>query len=596
MMILYNTVISSLCVQFLFGLHAFQPVACNENCKAPTIHAGSSTIEGSCSTFHANELGVKRQVASYRGLRYAKPPVGRRRFTPPELHDLDLKVDGNSGGPSCPQGPHPVYNTESGSEEDCLFLDVFVPLPQREVPLAVLVWLHGGGFMYGAGTVPMLSPLPLVALGDVIVVTINYRLGALGYLTTGDNIIPPNLGIMDQITALNWIRKYISAFGGDPNRVSLFGDSAGSASIHIHLMSPLSSGLFHRAIMQSGASTSSWARSPDLATARNRAHTLGRLVGCGEVPSSAQLLECLEQIPAHEIVAKQQLVLADMGDSADIAFLPVIDHVVIPDTPDTVGKMGSYNNVSLIVGANTDEGMMAMMKLFPKAITTPTVTRQELRHYMSTVIKVEDSILQDLIELVYDVDIHENPSHTNRMYSDRGQNEDEYLSEYMNDGTLNVFDKLNDIVGDMTMFCPTIAVADFAADAGLKVYRYHMTHRPSQSFWRPLTWTRVNHGENLLFVFGVHFLPHLNWTLTPEEVNMTSHIIQYWTNFASSGDPNQNEDSPWLMKDLPDWPLYDPITTDLSKNISPAMTDDSAFKSRECRFWNMIFARLQTHL
>ncbi|XP_041458997.1 acetylcholinesterase-like isoform X3 [Lytechinus variegatus] len=539
MMILYNTVISSLCVQFLFGLHAFQPVACNENCKAPTIHAGSSTIEGSCSTFHANELGVKRQVASYRGLRYAKPPVGRRRFTPPELHDLDLKVDGNSGGPSCPQGPHPVYNTESGSEEDCLFLDVFVPLPQREVPLAVLVWLHGGGFMYGAGTVPMLSPLPLVALGDVIVVTINYRLGALGYLTTGDNIIPPNLGIMDQITALNWIRKYISAFGGDPNRVSLFGDSAGSASIHIHLMSPLSSGLFHRAIMQ---------------------------------------------------------VLADMGDSADIAFLPVIDHVVIPDTPDTVGKMGSYNNVSLIVGANTDEGMMAMMKLFPKAITTPTVTRQELRHYMSTVIKVEDSILQDLIELVYDVDIHENPSHTNRMYSDRGQNEDEYLSEYMNDGTLNVFDKLNDIVGDMTMFCPTIAVADFAADAGLKVYRYHMTHRPSQSFWRPLTWTRVNHGENLLFVFGVHFLPHLNWTLTPEEVNMTSHIIQYWTNFASSGDPNQNEDSPWLMKDLPDWPLYDPITTDLSKNISPAMTDDSAFKSRECRFWNMIFARLQTHL
>ncbi|XP_063953285.1 cholinesterase 2-like isoform X2 [Lytechinus pictus] len=544
MMIRYNTVFFSLCVQFLVGLHAFQPVACNENCKAPTINAGSSTIEGSCSTFHANELGVDRQVASYRGLRYAKPPVGRRRFTPPELQDLDLKVDGNSGGPSCPQGLHPVYNTESGSDEDCLFLDVFVPLPQRDVPLAVLVWLHGGGFMYGAGTVPMLSPLPLVALGDVIVVTINYRLGALGYLTTGDNIIPPNLGVMDQITALNWIRKYISAFGGDPNRVSLFGDSAGSASIHIHIMSPLSSGLFHRAIMQSGASTSSWARSPDLATARNRAQTLGRLVGCGEVPSSAQLLECLEQIPAYEIVAMQQRVLADTGDSADIAFLPVIDHVVIPDTPDIVGKMGSYNNVSLIVGANADEGMMTMMKLFPKAITTPTVTRQELRHYMSTVIKVEDSILQDLIELVYDVDEHESPSHTNRMYSDRGQNKDE----------------------------------------------------PSQSFWRPITWTRVNHGENLLFVFGVHFLPHLNWTLTPEEVNMTSRIIQYWTNFASSGDPNQNEDSPWLMNDLPDWPLYDPITTDLSKNISPAMTDDSAFKSRECRFWNMIFARLQTRL
>nr|XP_054750494.1 acetylcholinesterase-like isoform X2 [Lytechinus pictus] len=513
MMNRYNTVFFSLCVQFLVGLHAFQPVACNENCKAPTINAGSSTIEGSCSTFHANELGVERQVASYRGLRYAKPPVGRRRFTPPELQDLDLKVDGNSGGPSCPQGLHPVYNTESGSDEDCLFLDVFVPLPQRDVPLAVLVWLHGGGFMYGAGTVPMLSPLPLVALGDVIVVTINYRLGALGYLTT--------------------------AFGGDPNRVSLFGDSAGSASIHIHLMSPLSSGLFHRAIMQ---------------------------------------------------------VLADTGDSADIAFLPVIDHVVIPDTPDIVGKMGSYNNVSLIVGANADEGMMTMMKLFPKAITTPTVTRQELRHYMSTVIKVEDSILQDLIELVYDVDEHESPSHTNRMYSDRGQNKDEYLTELMNDGMLNVFDKLNDIVGDMTMFCPTIAVADFAADAGLKVYRYHMTHRPSQSFWRPITWTRVNHGENLLFVFGVHFLPHLNWTLTPEEVNMTSRIIQYWTNFASSGDPNQNEDSPWLTTDLPDWPLYDPITTDLSKNISPAMTDDSAFKSRECRFWNMIFARLQTRL
>lgn len=169
--------------------------------------------------------------------------------------------------------------------------------------------------------------------------------------------------------------------------------------------------------------------------------------------------------------------LTETGDPADIAFLPVVDHVVIPDTPDIVGEMGLYNNVSVIIGANADEGMMSMMHLFPQATTSPVVTRQQLRRFLSTALNVHDSVLQELIELVYDVDEHKDlTSHTNRMFSDRTQ-EDVCKTGYVNDGNLDFFDKLNDIVGDMTMFCPTVAVADFASEAGLEVYRYHMTHR-----------------------------------------------------------------------------------------------------------------------
>ena len=184
--------------------------------------------------------------------------------------------------------------------------------------------------------------------------------------------------------------------------------------------------------------------------------------------------------------------------------------------------MGSYNNVSVLIGANADEGMMSMMQLFPDAISTPSVTRHQMREYISTIINIHDPVLLDLIELVYDVkdrddfssyekrkyrgrvvrdlsddskickknngnsDPEENDHHNDRDLDDDIDNEideagniekDACVTGDVNGGQLDFFDKLNDIVGDMTMFCPTAEVADFAAEADLKVYRYHMTHR-----------------------------------------------------------------------------------------------------------------------
>ncbi|XP_072174319.1 acetylcholinesterase-like [Diadema setosum] len=588
------------CCLFLccFGVLLNQAYAENL-CSAPLIRTSSGVVRGTCTTFSADDVSVTRDVAIYKGMRYAEPPTGPRRFGVPVPRELDREVDGSKPGMSCPQGPHPVYNTEWGTSEDCLFLDVFAPLPLVSAP--VMVWLHGGGFMFGAGTVDMLSPLPLVALGDIIVVTINYRIGALGFLTTGDDEIPPNLGILDQIEALRWIQKHISSFGGDPSRVTLFGDSAGSSSVHLHLMSPMSSGLFQRAIMQSGAATSSWARGPSMERAETRASVLGTLLGCDTVSPSAELRACLMGVPADDFVGMQQKVLEELGDSADIAFVPVVDHEVIPDWPDVIGEAGRFNNVSLLIGANADEGMMAMMALFPHHNSTPAVNYTQFRRHLSNMFRVDDPALLDLIEVVCDLDetaqCSERHSYEseNPIESDNGvKNAVEVFpnNDFAYRNKFDYFDALNEIIGDMSMFCPTRAVANFAANAGLEVYQYHMTHRPSESFWRPLTWTRVNHGENLLFVFGVHFMPKLNWTLTPTEVDMTLRVIQYWTNFASTGDPTGTRDHKRLVSNLQPWPRY--ITqTKFSKNLSPAMTNDVGVKTRICWFWNSILPRLQ---
>ena len=185
------------------------------------------------------------------GIPYAKPPVGELRFNKPQpMENWDDNKDATKFKSISPQGwpdNPPINQTE---DEDCLYLNIWTPNADKNTR-PVMVWIHGGGFMTGAGSKPRFNGARLAVQGDVVVITFNYRLGILGFLNLPG--IPPNIGLQDQIVAIEWVKENIQQFGGDPQNITIFGESAGGASVAILLTTPGTMGLFHKAIIESGA-------------------------------------------------------------------------------------------------------------------------------------------------------------------------------------------------------------------------------------------------------------------------------------------------------------------------------------------------------
>nr|CAD7607963.1 unnamed protein product [Timema genevievae] len=247
-----------------------------------------------------------REFNSFQRIPFAKPPVGDLRFKmlsaqPPE--NWSGVRDATKEAPICPQRNIYMGDKNVKGQEDCLYLNVYTPqLPgdgssSRNLP--VLFWIHGGGWLSGGGTLGFYSPAFLMDK-DIVLVSINYRLGPLGFLSTGDEVSPGNIGLKDQVTALRWVRDNIARFGGDPGSVTIFGESAGGASVHYHMISPLSRGLFHRAISQSGTALCPFAYAPG-GTSKHQAEKLAVLLDC-PTNSSEALVSCLRKKEASEII------------------------------------------------------------------------------------------------------------------------------------------------------------------------------------------------------------------------------------------------------------------------------------------------------
>ncbi|XP_076468867.1 pyrethroid hydrolase Ces2e-like [Babylonia areolata] len=250
----------------------------------PVVTVGGSTLFGT-----SLQVGNK-SVNRYAGLPYAQPPVGNLRFRKPVAASLPDVLNATTFGSACPG----LINIQP-IDEDCLFLDLYVPASSRpvqagapETGVPVMVWLHGGGFVFGSGS--QYDGSLLAAEGNVIVVTVNYRVGALGFLSTGDNSSVGNYGLWDQWLALKWVQQNIGHFGGDADRVTIFGESAGAASVSYHMTSPHSKPYFHRAIMHSGSRLCPWAMD---AIGLSHAQTLGIMRGCNTTGSTSSLVSCL---------------------------------------------------------------------------------------------------------------------------------------------------------------------------------------------------------------------------------------------------------------------------------------------------------------
>ncbi|KAK9730600.1 Carboxylesterase family [Popillia japonica] len=312
-----------------------------------------------------------RQISNFlfawSGIPYAKPPLGDLRFEPPQaLNNWTNIWDATYDRSECVAFSTDYlvdsFRTPQGNE-DCLYINVYTPrVPDTSNSLLpVMVWIYGGGFIGGNSSYALYGPDQLVS-EEVIFVSFNYRLGVFGFLSTDDTVAPGNTGLKDQIFALKWIQKNIKAFGGNPNQVTIFGESAGAASVSYLVLSPRTKGLFHRAIMESGSALCLWALSK---TSRRAAFKTGLNLGIIAVTSK----ELVRQLKNAAMADLQRASIAAMAAifSMDplngLVFAPVIeplhDDAVITGASYEKLRLGNFNEVPQIIGYNSAEAAAA---------------------------------------------------------------------------------------------------------------------------------------------------------------------------------------------------------------------------------------------
>ncbi|XP_018568324.1 acetylcholinesterase isoform X2 [Anoplophora glabripennis] len=298
---------------------------------------------------------------------YAAPPVGELRFKPPTEHQKWKGVlDTTKNTKIC-------YKTDSfvipntTESEDCLYLNVFTPQKpgdSSKAPLGVIVWIHGGGYEYGSGVVQIFKPQFYVE-HNIVVVTMNYRLAVLGFLTTEDGVIPGNLGMKDQHFALKWVKKNIHLFGGDPEKITISGESSGAAAVGLHIISPKNKGLFRAAILQSGTAVAKWTRQD---FARFYAFELGRSLDPNfKSNDSKELLKLLQKTPASKLT-KNSVTTAPGKQTSSVEgegqiWLPVIEDPHLEGAFLTTSfyepfRTGNINQVPILIGFNSEEYLL----------------------------------------------------------------------------------------------------------------------------------------------------------------------------------------------------------------------------------------------
>lgn len=461
----------------------------------------------------------------FRGIPYAQPPVGPLRFCAPEPRAAWSAVrDCRRFQAGAPQVPSTLRiasilagSGSAGENEDCLYLNLWTPgLDNQRRP--VLVWIHGGGFVLGASSALMYHGRRLARRGDVVVVSLNYRLGALGFLALDEFAAPgeanDNLGIRDQIAALEWVRDNIDAFGGDPENVTVFGESAGGMSVGTLLGVPAARGLFRRGILQSGAAsnTSSPTRAQEVAR-----HFVSHLK---RAPRSLAELHALS---VQEILQAQRMTSLELSlRQAALPWQPRRNTGLLPHRPLDAIAVGAARGVDLLIGTNRDEWNIFMLA-DPKGRRLDAAgLDRRLHRYESMAQAHDDEEGLAAVERArtYRAAAHDvSPtSHWIRFQAER-------------------------------MFhLPATRLADTHATQSGRcfVYRFDYAH--------PLVgrWLGACHGFEVPFVFGSLREPPLAalFAATPAARALSRRMMRAWVAFARSGDPAHD--------DLPPWPRYDP--------------------------------------
>ncbi|XP_051862896.1 esterase B1-like isoform X3 [Drosophila albomicans] len=329
-------------------------------------------------TEYGKVRGVKRLSTydvpyfSFEGIPYAQPPIGELRFRAPQ------RPTPWEGIRDCSQPKEKavqvqfVFDKVEGVE-DCLYLNVYTNNPKPAKPRPVMIWIHGGGFLAGEATREWYGPDYLIK-EDIVLVAIQYRLGALGFLslkTPGLNV-PGNAGLKDQVMALKWIKNNCASFGGDPDCITVFGESAGSASVHFMMLTDQTQGLFHRGILQSGSAISPWAYSGDIT---HRAYTIAKLAGYTGDNNDRDVLQFLQNAKAGDLIRVEENVLTpqERANNVMLAFAPCLEpfatpECVVPKHPLDMMKTAWSNSIPMMIGNTSYEGLffMSVLKAMPQ--------------------------------------------------------------------------------------------------------------------------------------------------------------------------------------------------------------------------------------
>uniref|UniRef100_A0A8C7XHR1 Carboxylic ester hydrolase n=1 Tax=Oryzias sinensis TaxID=183150 RepID=A0A8C7XHR1_9TELE len=507
------------------------------------------------------------EVRAFLGIPYGKPPLGKLRFRAPEpAEKWEAVKDATKFPNSCYQMPDTAFPGFQGAEmwnpntplsEDCLYLNVWTPVFNKTQPLPstpVLVWIHGGGFVTGTSTIDVYHGHILSKSEGVVVVSINYRLGAFGFLSLPDNKnIRGNAGLLDQSLALKWISSNIAAFGGDPSKVTLFGESAGAASVGFHLLSPASHGFFQRAVMQSGCPNAPWAtvNQKDL---WDRSMMLSKALGC-PMSNRGFLETCLQQADAKKITAKQYDIITK-PTLLNFPFVPTVDGVFLTAEVEKLLTGGNLPKKELMIGLNKDEGTCFLVYGSPGFSITgqSLISRRDFLAGVNLTLTNAHSIIKEAVIF-------------------------EYTDWTDKESRMKNRDSIGQLVGDQMFVCPVVDFANKYSQNGGKTLFYFFDHRSSLMSWPE--WMGVAHGYEIEFVFGMPLNTSLGYT--KNEVNMTKKIMKHWTNFARTGQPGI---------DGATWPPFTAQQEYVTLNYNHP-EKKMMIKPKECQLWNSILPQIQ---
>ncbi len=492
------------------------------------VRIDSGTISGAPAS-----AGSK--VRAYKGIPYAAPPVGKLRWQPPQPVTAWQGVRKcDQFGPICPQAPYPATSIYAQApqpqSEDCLLLNVWTAAEGADEKRPVMVWIHGGALTRGSGSIPAYDGEQL-AIQGVVLVTINYRLGPLGFLAhpalsrESEHGSSGNYGVLDQIAALRWVQRNIAAFGGDPSRVTIFGESAGSWSVCALVATPLAKGLFHRAIGQSGGCFEPMAdlkRSRyGLPPAEQGGQQLAVALGCDQ---SSDPLAAMREKSAEEIVA-----LANK-DGSQVRARANVDGWAFPAEIREIYAAGKQSQVPVIVGSNADEGNSLVGHLAPNRM---------------------DAFVEGV----------------RKKY---GALADQFLQVYPVTSDSDARGAFLHAAGDEMFTWEMRTWARMSEKSGQPAYLYYFSHVPPRPDAEKLG---AYHAAEILYVFdNLNIAP---WPQQASDKALAHAMSAAWVRFAATGDPNGDG--------LPSWTPYD-SRSESYLEFGDSIRPGKSLRKAECDF------------
>ena len=493
------------------------------------------------------------EVFAYKGLPFAAPPIGDLRWRPPApVVGWNGIRDATKTGAICVQNSGQAVM----QDEDCLFLNVWAPVERTEA-LPVMFWIHGGGYTGGSGSSAIYDGTPLAA-DAAVVVTINYRLNVFGFMAhpalSGESPhgASGNYGLMDMVAALEWVRDNIATFGGDPNRVTIFGESAGGGAVMSVMLMPQSAGLFHRAIAQSNY-VQGWERPLS-----------GDYAGWGSAETQGVRIATALGLEGHEVLADMRAASsaavleasnADAGRSfrrEGNTWAPNVDGWTIPDDPFEMYASGRQHNVPLITGMTGNEG-----SLFTRGMGIDTVEAFE--------------------------------THVREAYPELA---DRLLALYDASSPDTAKAGIDHLIHDMVFAGPVRAHAETHSVMTSPVWLYHFTHVPPTAWGETLG---AHHAAELVYVFGTLTRNDDDaerplglssaGDFTDADFGLSETMRAYWLQFAATGDPNRD--------DLPAWPRFT-LTENEHVELGSIVVSGTGLHEEGATLWHAFETGLRT--